>query len=318
MINGNAGEYQAQNRTVYIFINKSRKHLIAAFLFFVIMYNINNNYMLKKLLSSLLKDIIRIITVIVIVIVIGLIATFVAKAWTSPTANPPGGGGALYYYNGNVGIGTTGPSNKLTVKMPVAVGASSLTTANIIANAGFRTVIKSDGSLPETGFLFGDSSGVTNNFWIQVGKELSAGVLNPNYDLLINPLGGNVGIGMTTGQKLDVAGNVRADGFLYSSDRSLKTDISKIENVLDKILTLEGVNFKWKDSGKKSIGFIAQDVEKVFPELVTTDKNTGLKSLEYGNLTGALVEAIKEQQTEIKNQQTEIDLLKQEIEKLKN
>src|SRR3989344_3461223 len=98
---------------------------------------------------------------------------------------------------GNVGIGTTNPSNKLTIRMPVAVGSNSLNTSNVISNAGFRTVIKTDGSLPETGFMFGDSSGVTNDFWIQVGKELSAGVLSTGYPLLINPLGGYVGIGTT-------------------------------------------------------------------------------------------------------------------------
>src|SRR3990167_6009070 len=98
---------------------------------------------------------------------------------------------------GNVGIGTTNPSNKLTIRMPVAVGSNSLNTSNVISNAGFRTVIKTDGSQPETGFLFGDSSGVTNDFWIQVGKELSAGVLSTGYPLLINHLGGYVGIGTT-------------------------------------------------------------------------------------------------------------------------
>jgi hypothetical protein len=137
------------------------------------------------------------------------------------------------------------------------------------------------------------------------------------YGLIVN--NGNVGIGTTApGEKLDVNGNVRASAFLYSSDRNLKTDISNIENALNKIISLQGVNFKWKDSGKASLGLIAQDVEKVFPELVTTDKNTGLKSLEYGNLTAALIEAVKQQQTEIKNQQTEIENLKTEIDKLKS
>jgi len=118
---------------------------------------------------------------------------------------------------------------------------------------------------------------------------------------------GNVGIGTTAPtQKLDVNGNVRATAFLYSSDLSLKKDIQKIPNSLEKILKLEGISFKWKENNKQSLGFIAQNVEQVFPELVSIDQNTGLKSIQYGNLIAVLVEAIKEQQLQIEELKTEI------------
>jgi hypothetical protein len=110
---------------------------------------------------------------------------------------------------------------------------------------------------------------------------------------------------------LDVNGSVRADEYYYSSDASLKTGIGYLpgDEMLSKVLKLQGVSFNWKENGQPSIGFIAQDVEKIFPELVKTDQD-GIKSIQYGNLIAPLVEAIKEQQKQIEQ-------LRQEVEELK-
>ena len=102
---------------------------------------------------------------------------------------------------------------------------------------------------------------------------------------------------------------VQAVSFLYSSDESLKKNISVIPNALDRVLKLEGVSFQWKDNNRNDLGLIAQDVEKVFPELVQTDETTGLKSVEYGNLVAPLIEAVKEQQKEIKSLNERIEKL---------
>jgi len=119
--------------------------------------------------------------------------------------------------------------------------------------------------------------------------------------LTISPTG-NVGIG-TTGpsEKLEVNGNVKAVAFLYSSDYRLKTNIQPLNGQLEKILKLQGVSFNWKENGRNDTGFIAQEIEKVFPEVVYTNQETGLKSVDYAKLTVFLVEAIKEQQQEIEN-----------------
>ena len=61
---------------------------------------------------------------------------------------------------------------------------------------------------------------------------------------------------------------------------------------------LEGVRYDWINNNKPSIGVIAQDIEKVLPEVVTINNN-GLKSVSYGNIVGVLIEAIKEQQVRI-------------------
>jgi len=69
-----------------------------------------------------------------------------------------------------------------------------------------------------------------------------------------------------------------------SSDRRLKKNIQEIPDALEKIQKLNGIIFEWKENDEKDIGLVAQNVEKVFPELVSADEKTGLKSLQYQNL----------------------------------
>lgn len=104
---------------------------------------------------------------------------------------------------------------------------------------------------------------------------------------------------LSVGNNIVAGNNVTAVAFLYSSDRTLKTNILPINNALDKVNKLEGVSFNWKNSGGAELGLIAQDVEKVLPELVVTNPTTGLKSVKYGNIVPVLIQAIKEQQKEI-------------------
>ncbi len=90
------------------------------------------------------------------------------------------------------------------------------------------------------------------------------------------------------------------------SDIRFKTNIEEIPNALHKVLSLEGVYFDWKGSGEHSLGFIAQQVQDVIPEIVFQDKN-GYLSVDYSRLTPVLVEAIKEQQTQINENKLRID-----------
>jgi len=112
-------------------------------------------------------------------------------------------------------------------------------------------------------------------------------------------------------------GTASATGFFYSSDESLKENVQKIETPLAKIMKLDGISFDWKESGKKSIGLIAQDVEKIFPEIVNIEKETGLKSIEYAKLVAPLIEATKEQQKMIDKQRKLINQQGEEIKTLK-
>jgi trimeric autotransporter adhesin len=112
-------------------------------------------------------------------------------------------------------------------------------------------------------------------------------------------------------------GSTYAYNYYYLSDRSLKKDIAPVTGALDKIKKLQGVNFLWKKDDAKWLWFIAQDVEKVFPEVVSTDKNTGLKSVQYWNLISPAIESIKELSDKSDAQDKEIQELKKQIAELK-
>jgi len=93
-------------------------------------------------------------------------------------------------------------------------------------------------------------------------------------------------------------GTLSATIFTSLSDKTQKTNIRLIDNSIELVKQLEGVRYDWINNNKPSIGVIAQDIEKVLPEVVETNSN-GLKSVSYGNIVGVLIEAIKEQQIRI-------------------
>ena len=94
-------------------------------------------------------------------------------------------------------------------------------------------------------------------------------------------------------------------GYGTGSDERIKTNIKTIENALDKTLLLRGVEFNLNiEPERKRIGLVAQETELIIPEVVRTDEDTGLKSIEYQNLVGLLIEAIKEQQKQINDLRT--------------
>ena len=93
-------------------------------------------------------------------------------------------------------------------------------------------------------------------------------------------------------------GTLSATQFTSLSDATKKTNIRPIDNSIELTKQLQGVRFDWIDNDKPSLGLIAQDVEKVLPELVETNSD-GIKSVSYSNIVGVLIEAIKEQQIRI-------------------
>jgi hypothetical protein len=108
-------------------------------------------------------------------------------------------------------------------------------------------------------------------------------------------------------------GTYEPTGWMHSSDERLKTNVKPLESSLEKILRLDGVGYNWKSRPNDcpQVGFIAQDVEKIFPEVIAKDKR-GNYSMAPQNLVAPLVEAIKEQQKQIEELKSQIKNLSSE------
>jgi hypothetical protein len=126
----------------------------------------------------------------------------------------------------------------------------------------------------------------------------------------------------TTASSMDGFGDLTIAGNFYdNSDARLKKNIAPITGGLQKVLQLRGVTYDWIDSKRSSVqqvGFIAQEVEKVFPQLVKTDED-GTKSVAYSKMVPVLLEAIKEQQQmieELKSANDKVKSLEERVEKL--
>lgn len=156
-----------------------------------------------------------------------------------------------------------------------------------------------------------------------------------NIDLAFNA-SGQIGIATTAPtQTLDVNGGGRYRGLttgtvfsgVYmtsngtlvtgSSDKRLKENIVPLQGSLEKVNKLQGVSFTWKANPEvgRSIGFIAQDFEKVVPELVFTNHTDGYMGINYAEVSALLVEAIKDQQKIIETLEKRIEALEKSADK---
>lgn len=107
---------------------------------------------------------------------------------------------------------------------------------------------------------------------------------------------------------LTVVGNAIATAWETNSDKRFKKNIETVQSPVEKLLGIRGVTFDWRKEDfpernfpdRKTYGFIAQELEKVVPELVSTDNN-GFKSVQYQNMTSILVEGFKEAWKKIKD-----------------
>ena len=111
-----------------------------------------------------------------------------------------------------------------------------------------------------------------------------------------------VGIGTEApGYLLDVAGDIRVNATVYTSDARFKQQVRPLTGALAAVQLLRGVRYTWNTlgvahggtAGTEQVGLLAQEVEKIYPELVSTDRE-GYKAINYAQLTPVLIEALKE------------------------
>ena len=184
--------------------------------------------------------------------------------------NIPASTGDMLYYNG---------TNWVVLNVPnTTAGGTGVYYALTLPNAGTGT----------------PSWQATTAFTVN-GDNMGNCIASSNIDLNTHNL---IGTG-----NININGKIISNGIQELSDFRFKKNIKPLTNVLSKVLSLQGVSYDWKTeefpeksfSDKTEFGFIAQELEKYFPNVVLTDEN-GYKSVQYSHMVPVLLEAIKEQQ----------------------
>jgi hypothetical protein len=196
--------------------------------------------------------------------------------------------------NGNVGIGVTAPNCKFHV-----VSTSTAEPTVRLASTGYTYISYAD---PYHGLILRGIPSTYNTYGVTAGDQMS--FLEYGGDFRFYQKNG-LGTLENQGQLLLGTWTVKGDVIAYGSpsDKRLKENIKPIESALDKVSKLQGVTFDWKESDsildiKEDIGFIAQDVQKVIPELVRENED-GMLSMRHQGIAPILLEAIKELKSEI-------------------
>jgi len=171
--------------------------------------------------------------------------------------------------DGDVGIGTTDPAGKLHIQQ---------------LNAGFVFDSSSNSGGYTTTFFMDDTG-------LEIGHDSATRDIQFQTDSI-------------TRLRITGGGDVFITGGVFSpSDARLKTNVMQLPNVLEKLEKIRGVSFNWNEglgrpTERRQIGVIAQEVEAVFPELVTTQSDEDYRAVNYAGLSSVLIEAVKQLKAE--------------------
>ena len=225
--------------------------------------------------------------------------------------------------NGRVGVGTATPGAKLMV-----VGEDGAPTMNILNDGanpmnpalrvndngrvgvgttapGARFMVVGEAGAPALNVLSAAGTGMTPALRVNDNGRVGIGTGAPAFELDV------VG-------DINASGNVRANGMVLSSDKRYKSHIQTLNNSLAILAKIRGTSYWWKDqniSEKLQIGFIAQELEEILPNLVHTDEN-GYKAVNYIGLIPVMTEAIKELESVNTKQNEKIQSLEARLEAL--
>jgi polyhydroxyalkanoate synthesis regulator phasin len=229
--------------------------------------------------------------------------------------------------NGNLGVGTTSPNDKLQVSGGLVQlgekGDNSKFTIPNTCSGNYGTNFTTGIYALEPGSGCGDDWYIAS--YLRSGTEkrtLEIAMQNDDDDHINLKTDGPVGIKNASPSKnysLDVNGRINSSGITETSDKRLKENITNINEALQTVNQLKGVYYDWKQKeypernleGGRQVGVVAQQIEKHLPEVVDTD-NEGYKSVEYSHMVPVLIEAVKEQTEIIEEKEKQIEQLKED------
>lgn len=225
-----------------------------------------------------------------------------AKLWIRTDAD--GVGNDIYLLPGaagKIGIGTTTPQRKLHL---------------VDSDAVFRM----DRSMDTASFMLVRTTAagaVLKNF--VVGTNASASNVG---EFIINDLGTATTGGGTRRMTINNSGSVTFNGsvtapaYYYTSSLRFKENVAPISDALAVTRQLQGVRFTWKDSGRPSLGLIAEEVAQVLPEVVERNAENGqMEGVNYSVLVAVLIEAVKQQQQQLDGYRAKVASLEAQMSK---
>ena len=206
---------------------------------------------------------------------------------------------------GNISLLTTSTSAQLATLISDETG-----TGNLVFSTSPTLVTPALGT--PSAIVLTNASGTANNLTANIANFISitddTSTNATRYPIFANGTSGAV-VEQVSSTKLffnPSTGLLTSTDYNSSSDKRLKKNIKTVENAVEKIQALRGVTFDWKEGSSKGIGLIAQEVEKIIPDVVTSDEN-GYMGIKYTNIIGILVEAIKDQQEQINTLRKQVE-----------
>jgi hypothetical protein len=248
------------------------------------------------------------------------------------TVSAPGQGLVATDANGTLAWTTVGSGSVTSITPGTGiVGSANITTTGTIAvDAGNGLTADAGEDKVELGGTLDENTTIAQGNFNMIHNLTGTGDFDVQVagstQFIVDAATGNVGIGGTAvTHKLTINGKVKSTGINETSDARLKTNFASIDGALNKILSMNGKYYDWRISEfpnkglekGRQVGVIAQEIEKILPEVVDTDSE-GYKSVEYGHIVPVLIEAIKEQQKIIDGQNSTITDLKASLENVLN